>query len=162
MEVVHMSSLISKAKIEAFGEITHANKWLNLDTPMVVSDHKGKYTIKRVNMPVTFVLGWCTDEYQLQVGMSNEYDTLYVWGIKVANRGEGVGTVVMNKILDHCDLHGLKCKLHPFPLEYVNFERSNKTKILQQFYSLRKWYTSFGFVWSPDGHMTYTPTCSYP
>ena len=160
--IVRLSTLVEKVKVPYLGEVTSASKWLNISTPMVVGTPNGKYTIKRVSTPVTFVLGWKTDEYEVQLGMGNDLDTLYVWGIKVTNRGEGVGTLLMNKIIDHCDLHGLKCKLHPFPLEYVNFEKSNKTKILQGYYSLRKWYTTFGFVWHSSGHMIYTPSDSYP
>ena len=87
---------------------------------------------------------------------SPDYENLYLAAIYVKDKGKGIGTDLMNKILDYCDEKGHKLYLHPFPLQYAKV-KFNEKKVLQEFYKLRDWYKSFDMIEQEDGYMVYNP-----
>ena len=116
----------------------------------------GKYKCVPVHMNYTMVLEYKTDDWSVAVGNSEDYDNIYLASIKVNDKGKGIGTDLMNTILDYCDENGYKLYLHPFPLNYVR-ENFDCKKALPLFYKLRDWYKLFDMVEQEDGYMVYNP-----
>jgi GNAT superfamily N-acetyltransferase len=102
------------------------------------------------------MLEYVGDNWIVQVANSEDYENIYLSAIYVKDKGIGIGTELMNKILDYCDENGYKLYLHPFPLEYSGV-KYNEKKALQAFYSLRDWYKSFDMLEQEDGYMVYNP-----
>jgi cytochrome oxidase Cu insertion factor (SCO1/SenC/PrrC family) len=73
----------------------------------------------------------------------------------VKNRGNGLGSDIMSKILDVSDRLGIKVKL--VPVDYDEDENSPKNYLQK----LKNWYSEgFGFkksIFSFDPYYTYTP-----
>ena len=141
--------------IPALGEITSGIKMKDGIERCFVK-RNGKYKVNEVSMDYTMVVQYETKDYTVILGNSNDYENIYLAAIQVNNEGKGIGTDVMNKILDYCDENSYKLYLHPFPLKYTK-ENFNFKKALPLFYKLRDWYKSFDFVEQKDGYMIYTP-----
>jgi GNAT superfamily N-acetyltransferase len=92
-------------------------------------------------------IGYETDEFNL-VFAEKSTDTIELYMIEAKQRGKGIGTDLMNKVLDLADELGVNIQLVPTP--YKNVDDSKYCSFL------REWYASFGFksnFYTP--HMTY-------
>jgi GNAT superfamily N-acetyltransferase len=88
----------------------------------------------------------CTGSYCLQFSYVND-TTVELGIIEVFEPGKGLGTEVMNHILDTCDELGITVKTVPAPIvpeeEVLYGKRDpNAFKIIQR---LRRYYSSLGF-----------------
>jgi len=96
-----------------------------------------------------FGLGLSTDDFNLVLtACTSEIVEIYM--IEAKTRNKGIGTDIMNKILDIADEFGITIKLVPSPYKNINDEK---------YYNfLREWYRSFGFIGSQFGPtMKYVP-----
>ena len=152
---VRTSELVKLLTIPALGQYTNGSKFEKGQEPYFVKTFSG-YKAKFKNMNFAVILSYESDDYGIAVSNSEDFDNIYLAAIKVHKQGQGLGTELMNKILDHCDKNNVKLYLHPFPLEYTK-ENFNAKKALPLFYRLRDWYKSFGFVEQLDGYMVYYP-----
>ena len=155
MEIVKTSQLLEMVTIPSLGEITNGSKMKNGIERAFVK-RNGKYKVVEVEMDYTMNVQYETDDYTVILGNSNDYKNIYLAAINVNTKGKGIGTDVMNKILDYCDENGYKLFIHPFPLKYTK-ENFNFKKALPLFYRLRDWYKSFDMVEQKDGYMIYEP-----
>ena len=155
MKLVKTSDLFNMLQIPALGKYTSGTKLMTGIERCFVK--KGsKYECVSVDMDYTMVLVYETDDTQVTLCNSEDYENIYLASISVNDKGKGIGTDLLNTILDYCDDKGYKLFLHPFPLDYTR-ENFNIKKALPLFYKLRNWYKSFGFVEQPDGYMVYNP-----
>ena len=155
MKIVKTSEIVKLLTIPSLGNFTNGIKFKNADEPYFVKSFNG-YKARRKNMNFAVVLSYEYDDYAVAVSNSDDMENIYLAAIKVNKQGNGLGTELMNKILDHCDELNVKLYLHPFPLEYTK-ENFNEKKALPLFYRLRDWYKSFGLVEESDGYMVYYP-----
>jgi len=155
MKVVRTSELFNMLQIPALGTYTHGNK-LQTGTERCFVKKYNKYQCVSVDMDYTMVLTYQTDKGQVTLCNSKDYENIYLASISVTDKGKGIGTDLLNTILDYCDEKGYKLFLHPFPLDYTK-DKFNLKKALPLFYRLRDWYLSFGFVEQADGYMVYYP-----
>jgi hypothetical protein len=83
-------------------------------------------------------------------------DSVELWSINVKNRGNGIGSEIMSRILDVSDKTGIKVKLIP-----VDYDRDKNTPI-NYLQKLKKWYSvDFRFRKSAiifDPYFTYSPS----
>jgi len=157
MKVIRTSEIVKLLTIPSLGTPTNGSKFKNADEPFFVKTFNG-YKVKRKNMNFAIILSYENDDYAVALSNSDDMRNIYLAAIKVNKQGNGLGTELMNKILDHCDENGVKLYLHPFPLKYTK-ENFNEKKALPLFYRLRDWYKSFGLVEQADGYMVYNPNC---
>jgi hypothetical protein len=155
MKVVRTSELFNMLQIPALGKYTNGTK-LHTGTERCFVKKGSKYKCIPVDMNYTMVLTYDTDNSQVTLCNSEDYENIYLASISVTDKGKGIGTNLLNIVLDYCDEKGYKLFLHPFPLEYTK-EKFNLKKALPLFYKLRDWYKSFGFVEQEDGYMVYNP-----
>jgi GNAT superfamily N-acetyltransferase len=155
MEVIRTSQILKMLTIPSLGTYSNGRKFFDANSKCFVKQN-GKYKLQPLHFGFTMFLNYETDDWVVQVCESEDYKNIYLAGIYAFQKGKGVGTDVMNTILDYCDENGYKLYLHPFPPEYSK-ERLNQKKALLRFYKLRDWYLSFGFVEQEDGYMVYTP-----
>jgi len=82
-------------------------------------------------------------------------DSIELWKINVNNRGKGLGSEIMSRILDVSDRTGIKVKLVP-----VDYDKDKNTP-KDYLNSLKNWYSEgFGFkksIFSFDPYYTYSP-----
>ena len=155
MQVVRTSVIKDILTIPALGEYSNGAKFKK-GTDLFFKKVNGKYKSIPVDMDYVMMLEYVADNWVIQVANSNDYQNLYLAAIYVKDKGKGIGTDLMNKILDYCDEKGYKLYLHPYPLEYAK-AKFNEKKALQGFYKLRDWYKSFDMIEQEDGYMVYTP-----
>lgn len=86
---------------------------------------------------MTRTLNYLSDKYKL---IFSEYDnqTVELWWIEVFNKGIGLGTEILNSILNVSDELEIRVRVIP-----VDFD--NKEKKIENLIRLRDWYKSFGF-----------------
>jgi GNAT superfamily N-acetyltransferase len=155
MKVVRTSELLNMLSIPSLGTYTNGTKFIEgVERCFIKSG--SKYKCVPVDMDYTMILTYETDKSVIQLSNSEDYENIYLAAIKVKDKGKGIGTELMNTILDYCDEHNYKLYLHPFPLEYTK-DKFNLKKALPLFYKLRDWYKSFGMVETSDGYMVYEP-----
>ena len=114
----------------------------------ISSDHvevpfKGKRYFKQYKSHVRGSVHSNKTQIEFNSKSENEVE---LWWIQCENRGIGLGTILLNKVLDISDYFGIKITLCPIPLDGGDISK------------LRTWYASFGFkgnTFSP--YMTYTP-----
>ena len=155
MKVVRTSELLKMLSIPSLGTYSNGTKFLKGVERCFVKTG-GKYKSVPVDMDYTMLLSYENDNSIVQLSNSEDYDNIYLAAIYVKNKGKGIGTELMNKILDYCDEYSYKLYLHPFPLEYTK-DKFNEKKALPLFYKLRDWYKSFDMVETSDGYMVYNP-----
>jgi GNAT superfamily N-acetyltransferase len=153
MKVVRTSVIKNILTIPALGEYSNGVKLRNGKEPYFVKQN-GKYVCKQMEKDYVMVLEYSGKDWVIQISNSDDYENIYLAAINVTNKGKGIGTDLMNKILDHCDENGYNLYLHPFPLEYTK-QNFDEKKALAGFYSLRDWYKSFDMVEQADGYMFY-------
>ncbi len=95
--------------------------------------------------------------FQFELGfLPHSEDTVELYKINVLRRGKGVGTDLMNQILDVSDRMGIKIKL--IPVDYDRDENSPKNYLQK----LKEWYMEMGFQRpkfpSIDPYYTYIPS----
>lgn len=122
----------------------------NLETTVkhISSDHvevpfKGKRYFKQYKSHVRGSVH--SNKIQIEFNSKSENE-VELWWIQCENRGIGLGTIILDKVLDIADHFGIKITLCPIPLDGGDISK------------LRLWYTKFGFkgnMFSP--YMTYTP-----
>jgi hypothetical protein len=156
MEIVKMSDLVKKSTINELGKPT-GQKFMSVAYPYIIKG-LNSYSIKYKAAQYPFVLEWSTNEYTIQLGINDDCKSLYLHGIEVIKKGHGLGTELMNKILDHCDNENINLKLCAFPVEYSKDPFKYGTKrILPKYFKLKDWYTSLGFKSLSSGEMEYVP-----
>lgn len=155
MKVIRTSEIVKMLTIPSLGEFTNGCKFRSGAEPHFVKSFNG-YKVKRKFMDFAVIISYEYDDYSVALSNSEDMENIYLAAIKVNKRGNGLGTELMNKILDHCDKLNVKLYLHPFPLEYTK-ENFNEKKALPIFYRLRDWYKSFGLVEQADGYLVYHP-----
>jgi hypothetical protein len=82
-------------------------------------------------------------------------NTIELWKINVGNRGNGKGSVIMNRILDVSDRLGITIKLIP-----IDYDRDENSQI-NYLNKLKNWYWEMGFEkpkFSFDPYYTYFPS----
>ena len=77
------------------------------------------------------------EDYRLSL-IPNNSNSIEVWWIQVYKKGNGLGTDIMNNILDVSDELGIGVKVIPVDIDSEEFVKGN-------LYRLRGWYRSFGF-----------------
>lgn len=154
-KIVRTSEIFKRLTIPALGKFAGGDKFRK-GTDLVFRKVNGKYKAFPVDMDIVMVLEYVGDNWVVQVANSDDYDNIYLAAIYVKDKGKGIGTKILNDILDHCDENGYKCYLHPFPLEFAK-DKFNEKKALKGFYGLKSWYESFGFIEQSDGFMVYHP-----
>jgi predicted GNAT family acetyltransferase len=155
MRVVKTSELFKMLTIPALGKYTDGMK-MKTATERCFVKRNGKYKCISVSMNYTMVLQYQSNDWVVALGNSEDYNNIYLASIFVSNKGKGIGTDVMNTILDYCDENGYKLYLHPFPLDYTK-EKFDMKKALPLFFKLRDWYKSFDMEEQEDGYMVYYP-----
>ena len=155
MKVVRTSEIFNMLQIPALGKHSNGTKLRTGTEPCFVKE-RGKYMFMNKPMNYLIVLEYTNKDWIIQLSNSEDCDNIYLAAINVFDKGKGIGTELMNTILDHCDEIGKKLFLHPFPIEYTK-EKYNPKKALNGFYRLRDWYKSFGMEEQSDGYMVYNP-----
>jgi GNAT superfamily N-acetyltransferase len=155
MEVIRTSTLLKMLTIPTLGTYTNGKKFFDGISKCFIK--KGnKYKLEPLLLNFTMFINYENDDWVIQLSESEDYKNIYLAGIYVFNKGKGIGTDVMNKMLDYCDENDYKLYLHPFPPEFAKESLTEKSALLR-FYKLRDWYKSFGFVEQNDGYMVYHP-----
>jgi GNAT superfamily N-acetyltransferase len=155
MEVIRTSQLLKMLTIPSLGKYTSGKKFFDGISKCFIK--KGdKYKLQPLHLGFTMFINYETDDWVIQLSESEDYKNIYLAGIYVFNKGKGIGSNVMNTLLDYCDENNYKLYLHPFPPEFSK-ENLNEKKALLRFYKLRDWYKSFGMVEQQDGYMVYYP-----
>jgi hypothetical protein len=113
--------------------------------------YRGKQRAAMRIIYLTHVVEFVTDDYTVKFCPSSN-GVIELFKIEVRTQRKGLGTDLMNTILDVCDYTNIKCEL--IPIEYINcYEKSTPIDILTQ------WYGSFGFKKSKlTEFFFYTPT----
>jgi len=165
----------STLMVPEFGDPTHGVK--DLDTHFCVHLDKKGHLTKNVDKIIMGV-EWTTDNYQVNLGVtSNHIDEFYLEGIIVTEKGKGLGTELLNNMLDHCDNLGKDLRLIPMVPDdatmlckkyndlfdiYGNSDivMSQMPKylakaVMPRVLRLRRYYSSFGFTLENDGTMIY-------
>lgn len=155
VKVVRTSEIFKILTIPSLGKYSSGDKFKK-GTDLFFKKVNGKYKAVPVQMDYAMILNYVGDNWQVQLANSEDYENIYLSGIFVKDKNKGIGTELMNRILDHCDENGYKCYLHPFPLEYSGNKYHQKRALLG-FLRLREWYKLFGFVEQADGYMVYYP-----
>jgi GNAT superfamily N-acetyltransferase len=155
MKLVKTSEIKNILTIPALGEYSNGTKFKN-GTDLFFKKLNGKYKAVPVDMNYAMILEYVGDNWVIQLANSNDYENIYLSAINVKDKGKGIGTDLMNRILDYCDDNGYKLYLHPFPLDYSGI-KFNYKNALNEFYKLRDWYKSFNMIEQSDGYMVYTP-----
>jgi|LakMenE01Jun11ns_1017448.scaffolds.fasta_scaffold9548858_2 hypothetical protein len=155
MQVIRTSQILKMLTIPDLGTYSNGRKFIDGDTKIFVNQN-GKYKSKSIELNFTMFLQYESKDWIVQISESEDMTNIYLAGIHVFNKSNGIGTEVMNKILDHCDNNGYKLYLHPFPPEYSK-TKFNEKKALLRFYKLRDWYKSFGMEEQENGYMVYSP-----
>ena len=78
------------------------------------------------------------EDYRLSLIPHNS-NTIEIWWIQVYTKGNGLGTDIMNIILDISDELGIGVKVIPVDIDNKECKKGN-------LYRLRDWYKSFGFI----------------
>jgi GNAT superfamily N-acetyltransferase len=155
VKVIRTSKIKNMLTIPTLGAYSNGSKFKK-GTDIFFKKINGKYKAVPVGMDYVMMLEYVGDNWIVQVANSEDYENIYLSAIYVKDKGKGIGTELMNKILDYCDENGYKLYLHPFPLEYSGI-KYNEKKALQAFYGLRDWYKSFDMLEQEDGYMIYNP-----
>lgn len=115
----------------------------------VSNDYIRGRVLKRIYSRTTMV-EFLTDDYRL-VFIPHLNDQINLYKIEVREPNKGVGTSLMNTILDICDELDLVCVLHPTQFTNCFGVHSDRTFLIE-------WYESFGFVKNTlTDMMIYTP-----
>jgi len=95
------------------------------------------------------MVGLDSDDFQV-LFCEGTTDSIELYMIEVKNQNKGIGTRVLNEMLDLADDFGIKISCVPTP--YKNLDDAKYCSFLRQ------WYTSFGFKSSRlSPTMTYYP-----
>ena len=137
-----MSELFNKMKMPFLGEPIQFIKKVPTKEPIFKKSHLGKYVLTDVLIEWTAMMSWKTDEYLITMATAPDYDTMYLEKIEVYQKNKGLGTDLLNKILDYCDEKNITLFLGPYPFDLAN--KPLKAK-LNGFLRLKNWYESFGF-----------------
>jgi hypothetical protein len=86
---------------------------------------------------IKHTLGYINNDYRLIFSESNE-NTVELYWIQMFNKGLGLGSEIMNTILDLSDEFGIRIRV--IPVDIDNYERK-----IKNLFRLRNWYRSFGF-----------------
>ncbi|WP_289063843.1 hypothetical protein [uncultured Zobellia sp.] len=86
----------------------------------------------------TFEIFTDNSKFRLSLIPNNNH-SIEIWWIQVYNKGNKLGTEIMNKILDVSDELGVGVKVIPVDID-------NPDGKVRNLYRLRDWYRSFGFV----------------
>ena len=159
VQVVRTSTMVDMLKIPSLLERVEPTfaKQQELTFPLF---QKVGITNFKPRMKSNFMLGvvaeYKTDDFTIQLGTLDN-KRIYGAGIKVTNKGNGLGTELINEILDYCDANGYEFYQVPLPIEllckdglYTNTKKLHKDmlKIMPEFKRLVDYYKSFGFEWS--------------
>jgi len=89
-----------------------------------------------IERKITHTLNYYCDDFKL---IMSEYDekTIELWWIEVFNKGKGLGSDILNKILCLSDELGIGIRIIPVDID-------NKEGKIKTLYRLRNWYKSFG------------------
>ena len=88
-----------------------------------------------------------SDQIQLEFYTKSK-DTVELWWMETKPKGQGMGTMLLNNVLDAADELGIKIILCPIP------QGEDKMSITK----LREWYSEFDFKANKfNPYMTYTP-----
>ena len=157
MEIVKLSDLVKKAKINGLGEPIGGKKYITVTSPYMMKSFNS-YSIKEKRSEYPFFLEWNDKDYVIQLGIDEDFKSLYLHAIQVNVKGKGIGTKLMNTILDHCDKNNLTIRLHAFPIECSKDPfKFNIKNIIPSYIRLKNWYQEFGFKLLSNGQMEYTP-----
>lgn len=85
----------------------------------------------------TYQIGYQNQNFRLSLTPLNS-NTIEIWWIQVFNKGNGLGSDIMNNILDISDEMGIGVKVIPVDID-------NEEMKVENLYRLRNWYKSFGF-----------------
>lgn len=114
---------------------------------------------QKTNFPLGVVAEYKTDDFTIQLG-AIDHKTIYGAGIEVTKKGSGLGTELINEILDWCEDNGYEFHQVPLPINALGKKMGKKVyqsskklhkdmmKIMPQFLRLVEYYKSLGFVWS--------------
>jgi GNAT superfamily N-acetyltransferase len=92
-----------------------------------------------------------TDDYTIQLFFDGGSVELHI--IEVYNRNKGLGTELMNHLLDTADDMGVKIKLIP-----IAYKSCNTADFLENCFRLKRYYMDFNFVSSKiSPYLIYTP-----
>lgn len=100
-----------------------------------VSVKHGEHTYTESKLSRT--LNYQCDKYKL-IFSEHDNQTVELWWIQVYDKGNGLGTEIMNKILNVSNELGIRVRVIPVDID-------NKEKKLENLNRLRDWYKSFGF-----------------
>ena len=157
MNVIKMSDVVESIDVKSLGEPVGYSKFTEVHTPVIIKSN-GKYELRRTQVPIIVCLEYEYKSTRIQLGISDSPSCMYLFGIEVSpnKRGFGIGTEIMNIILDHCDANGLDLKLQPFPTEWSQDPlKYGLKKILPKYYRLKSWYEDFGFEMTRNFDMIY-------
>jgi len=113
----------------------HASIYRSKSVTVMKVRGKGQYKEKKFKVPT---LDWETDCYRLQfIPSTTNCVELYWIEVKDGQECKGIGTKLINTILDIADEYGIRIKAIP-----CNFKNQGNVEDL---YRLRDWYRSFGF-----------------
>ena len=86
-----------------------------------------------------------SDQIQLQFN-TKRIDEIELWWMETKTKGQGMGTVLLNQVLDVADEMGIKITLCPIPQGDMSIS------------TLRNWYSEFEFKGNKfNPYMTYKP-----
>lgn len=161
VQVVRTSTMVNMLNIPSLLERTQPTlaKQQELTFPLF---QKVGITNFQPRTKSNFMLGvvaeYKTNDFTIQLGTIDN-KRIYGAGIKVTNKGNGLGTKLINEILDWCDDNGYEFHQVPLPLDllgkdglYMNIKKLHKDmfKIMPEFKRLVEYYKSFGFEWSNE------------
>jgi hypothetical protein len=161
MKIIRTSQLIEVLTIPSLCDIVEPTfyKQPAVLLPIWQRSMFGKYTPKMQRIETPVFSQYKTDDFTIQIGAFDD-QTIFGAGIQVTNKGNGLGTKLINQILDYCDDNGYEFHQTPLPgkfdssnqiyqLDKSRFVRDMK-RIFLDFKRLEKYYESFGFEWCND------------
>lgn len=159
MIILRTSELIKRVEIPSLCKIVEPTfyKQPAILLPIWERNMFGKYTPKMQRIETPVFAQYKTNDFTIEIG-AFDYETIFGAGIQVTNKGNGLGTELINEILDWCDEMNLTIHQTPLPgkfdssnqvyqLDKNRFARDMK-RVFPDFKRLEKYYESFGFEWS--------------
>ena len=134
--------------VETFVEALQSK--LGFEKVVITHDHLVAGSIGKAKDVSTFFIdkgqktcyGLQLDGAKVEFTYNEKNDCIELWWLEVTKKNAGLGTEIMNAILDTIDELSMKLYLTPVP-----FAAKVRTKrdYANAFYRLRDWYSSFGF-----------------